>query len=84
MFQAAPMNCPQGPCAFTRREQVLLAAALVADPAHRPVIEGAARKGEASASHQAGNHHHEDSPLAPRPSDLPQWQPLKRTPALKP
>lgn len=44
MLQAAPMNCPQGPRTFTWREQVLLAAALVADPAHRPVIEGAARE----------------------------------------
>lgn len=44
MLQAAPVNCPQGPRTFTWREQVLLAAALVADPAHRPVIEGAARE----------------------------------------
>lgn len=51
MFQAAPMNCPQGPCTFTRREQVLLTAALVADPAHRPVIEGTAREGGAPAGH---------------------------------
>lgn len=49
MLQAAPMNCPQGPCTFTWREQVLLAAALVADPAHRPVIEGAAREEGAPA-----------------------------------
>lgn len=39
------MNCPQGPCALAGREQVLLAAALMADSAHRPVIEGAAREG---------------------------------------
>lgn len=62
MFQAAPMNCPQGPCTFTRREQVLLTAALVADPAHRPVIEGAARQGEATRWSRAGNHRHAAGP----------------------
>lgn len=45
MLQAAPMNCPQSPRTFTWREQVLLAAALMADPAHWPVIEGAVREG---------------------------------------
>lgn len=60
MFQAAPMNCPQGPRTFTWREQVLLAAALVADPAHWPVIEGAAREGGALAGHWARNHCHAD------------------------
>lgn len=64
MLQAAPMNCPQGPCTFTWREQVLLAAALMADPAHRPVIEGAAREGGAPAGHRAGNLHQVDGPLA--------------------
>lgn len=72
MLQAAPMNCPQGPRAFAGGEQVLLAAALVADPAHWPVIEGAAREGGASAGHQARNRHHEDGSLALCPSDLPQ------------
>lgn len=84
MLQATPMDCPQGPRAFTGGEQVLLAAALMADPAHRPVIEGAAREGGASAVHQAGRRHHEDSPLALGPSDLPQQQPLKQTPAFRP
>lgn len=84
MLQAAPMNCPQGPCAFAGREQVLLAAALVADSAHRPVIEGAAREGGGPAGHQAGDHHQEDGPLALRPSDPPQWQLLQQTLAFKP
>lgn len=84
MLQAAPMNCPQGPRAFAGGKQVLLAAALMADPAHRPVIEGAAREGGASTSQQAGNRHQKDGPLAPCPSDLPQRQLLKQTPALRP
>lgn len=69
MLQAAPMNCPQGPRTFTWREQVLLAAALMADPAHRPVIEGAAREGGAPACHWARNRCHVDRPLALCPSD---------------
>lgn len=76
MLQAAPMDCPQGPCTFTWREQVLLAAALMADPAHWPVIEGAAREGGAPVGHWAGNHHH-TMVLWPRPSDPPLWQLLR-------
>lgn len=72
MLQAAPMNCPQGPRTFTWREQVLLAAALMADPAHRPVIEGAAREGGAPACHWARDRCHVDRPLAQCPSD-PSW-----------
>lgn len=72
MLQAAPVNCPQGARTFTWREQVLLAAALVADPAHWPVIEGAAREGGAPAGHWAGNHCQMDGPLAVCPLDPPQ------------
>lgn len=42
MLQAASVDSPQGPRALAGGEQVFLAAALVADPAHWPVIEGAA------------------------------------------
>ena len=77
------MNCPQGPCTFTWREQVLLAAALMADPAHWPVIEGAAREGGAPAGHQARNHCHGDGPVALCPSDPPQWQLLRKDACFK-
>lgn len=77
------MDCPQGPRTFTWREQVLLAAALMADSAHRPVIEGAAREEGASAGHWAGNHCPVDSPLALCPSEPPQWPLLRKDTCFK-
>lgn len=54
MLQAAAVNSPQGPCTFAGGKQVFLAAALVADPAYRPVIEGAAGGGEKIAGQYTG------------------------------
>lgn len=40
-LQAALVDGPQGSCTLAGGQQVFLAAPFVADPAHRPVIEGA-------------------------------------------
>lgn len=46
VLQAAAVDGPQRPHTLARRKQVFLTAALVADPAHRAVIEGTAVGGE--------------------------------------
>ena len=46
VLQAAAVYGPQRPHTLARRKQVFLTAALVADPAHRAVIEGTAVGGE--------------------------------------
>lgn len=52
VLQAAAVNGPQRPRALAGRQQLLVAAALVADPANGPVIEGAAAgEGEKIAGH---------------------------------
>lgn len=46
VLQTAAVDGPQRPHTLARRKQVFLTAALVADPAHRAVIEGTAAGGE--------------------------------------